>query len=360
MMNVTATVPLDGDTPQGAPAPVPVVALDAKVALLKNPQTYVESPSPVRAIETHMSWVFLTDAHAYKLKKPVRYDFLDFSTLAAREWNCREELRLNQSLAPGVYLAVVPLIIDRSGTLRLEGEGVVVDWLVKMRRLPAERMLDVLIRAHQLSEPDVQSLAQVLTTFYRECRPVPMSGLAYRAQFERMIALNREVLASPRYDLPPLAIAHTHNALARLLRTTPEMLDRRVAEGRVIEGHGDLRPEHICLETRPIVFDRLEFNREFRLVDPVDELCFLSMECERLGEPTVGRVLIDTYKEALRDEPPSSLTWFYRAHRACVRARLAALHTAELPRSAWARWLQMASEYLRMAQGYAEHLEAHL
>ena len=112
--------------------------LQAKVAFLKQPQTYPDHPPRVETIETHMSWVFLTPQHAFKLKKPVRYDYLDFSTLAARKKNCEEEVRLNQRLAPGVYRGVVALTMDARGEARIDGQGEVVDWLVKMRRLSAE------------------------------------------------------------------------------------------------------------------------------------------------------------------------------------------------------------------------------
>src|SRR5512144_2014808 len=109
----------------------------AKVAFLLQPRTYPEAPPRIELVETHMSWVFLTERYAYKLKKPVRHDFLDFSTLAARYRNCLEELRLNRRLAWNVYLDIVPLAVDPAGQVRLEGTGEVIDWLVKMRRLPA-------------------------------------------------------------------------------------------------------------------------------------------------------------------------------------------------------------------------------
>ncbi len=332
------------------------LTLSQKVALLKDPRTYPQKPGRIDTVETHMSWVFLTETHAYKLKKPVRYDFLDFSTLPAREWNCREELRLNPTLAPGVYLAVVPLALARAGVLRLEGDGGVVEWLVKMRRLPAERMLDHLIRTRRLKDADIERLAQILIAFYRGAPPIRIAGSVYRKQIADMIELNRTALAHPRHQLPVELVTEPHDTLYEALTSMPEIFDARAHGGHVIEGHGDLRPEHVCLEERPVVFDRLEFKREFRIVDAVDELCFLSLECARLGAPAIGRRLFDAYTSATGDVPPRRLRHFYSAHRACVRARLAMLHTDELDRSAWSKWLAAARDYLQIARYHASRL----
>jgi aminoglycoside phosphotransferase family enzyme len=130
-----------------------------------------------------------------------------------------------------------------------------------------------------------------------------------------------------------------------------------VAAGRVVEGHGDLRPEHVCLLEPPVVFDRLEFNREFRLVDAADELASLAMECERLGAPIVGVELFEHYRDATGDRPPDGLRNFYAAYRACLRARLAILHTRELPASAWPRWQALATGYLRLARRHVAWLD---
>src|SRR4030066_84923 len=131
--------------------------LEAKVAFLRHPQTYPEKPSRIETIETHMSWVFLTPQHAFKLKKPVRYDYLDFSTVAARKKNCEEERRLNQRPAPGVYLNVIPLTLGSDGAMRLGEPGEILDWLVMMRRLPALQMLDRLIRQQALEPADTHA-----------------------------------------------------------------------------------------------------------------------------------------------------------------------------------------------------------
>ncbi len=170
------------------------IELEAKVARLRQPRTYPENPREVSTIETHMSWVFLTDAHAYKLKKPVCCDYLDFSTLAARERNCREEPRLNQRLAPGVYLAVMPLVADVSGAVRIAGQGTVIEWLVKMRRFPSGRMLPHLIGTHALQEED--NAPQRLRDFY----------MAHRARGVGQVAARRVEISSPGAELLSVAL----------------------------------------------------------------------------------------------------------------------------------------------------------
>ncbi|TAM46640.1 MAG: hypothetical protein EPN55_04915 [Gammaproteobacteria bacterium] len=324
--------------------------LAAKVAALRESSAYPERPAHIEVIETHMSYVFLTPEHVYKLKKPVRYDYLDFSTLEARARNCREELTLNQVLAPGVYLDVVPLATDAQGRLALGGTGVPVEWLVKMRRLPAGHILDQRLRSRSATTDEIRRLAEVLARFYRDCPPVLTDATTHRADYARKLKANAAVLADPRFKLPVELVAGVCVRLARFLDRAGDVFAQRVADGRIIDGHGDLRPEHVCLETQPIVFDRLEFNRMFRLVDTADELASLSMECERLGAPIVGVELFERYGEATGDRPPDELLHFYAAYRACLRSRLAILHTKELAPSAWPRWQALATDYLRLAR----------
>ena len=323
-----------------------------KIALLRQPQTFPDRPLRVEAIETHMSWVFLTPHHAYKLKKPVRYDYLDFSTLVARKKNCDEEVRLNQRLAPGVYLKVVPLAQDAQGNVRIEGQGAIIEWLVKMRRLPAGRMLDYLLQHDAIEPGEVHAVAEVLAYFYREGIPIRISGEDYCKQYEQNVHVNRDALTNPVYELSAALVESVHDAQQAFLKSAPELFDRRAAEGRITEAHGDLRPEHICLESPPVIFDRLEFNRTFRIVDAADELAFLAMECERLGAPQVEQELFGVYRRITGDHPPMRLVYFYKAHRACIRARLAIWHLRDLERSVWPRWRAVTEEYLRLAVSY--------
>lgn len=323
--------------------------LRAKVACLKDPQTYPERPARIEALETHMSWVFLTGRHAYKLKKPVRYEYLDFSTLEARAQSCQEEVRLNQRLAPGVYLGVVALALDAQAKPRVESAGAPVEWLVKMRRLPAERMLDVVIRRGAPEREDTRAVAALLAGFYKESPPVALPEADYRRDYAHRVEVNRAALAAHAGGIPAAQVEAVHAAQLDYIRNAPQAFDRRVQAGRIVEGHGDLRPEHVCLERPPVIFDRLEFNRQFRIVDAADELASLAMECERLGAPPVGEELFRAYVEATGDDPPPALVRFYMTYRACLRARLAILHTRELERAGWPKWETLAADYLRLA-----------
>jgi len=332
--------------------------LDAKVRALRDPDTYPDQARVIEARETHMSWVFLTERHAYKLKKPVRYDFLDFSTLDKRHADCETEVRLNRRFAPDVYLGVVPLTVDAHGTMQVSGEGEVVEWLVKMRRLPTEHMLDACIRAGHLEPAALRRAAQRLAEIYRQCEPVPFDAGTYRARFAAAIEFNRHELARPEFNLPAARIDATHAALTGFLEQDHALLEARVAAGRVIEGHGDLRPEHVCLEPEPVIIDCLEFNREFRVVDPADELAFLAMECAALGAPAAGDLLASTCLAAMHDHVPERLVTFYKLFRATLRARLAIAHVHELEPRDWPKWQHHAQIYLALAETYARALVA--
>jgi aminoglycoside phosphotransferase family enzyme len=325
--------------------------LATKVGFLGCPSSYPEPTRQVEARETHMSWVFLTDRHAYKLKKPVRYPFLDFSTIELRRRNCEEEVRLNRRLAPDVYIGVVALALDREGRLSL-GAGKPVDWLVKMRRLPAEKTLDYQIKANSVSREDIGALAHRLAAFYRNAAKAEIDAAEYRERFRADIATNEAALHRPGYMLPAPLVEAIAAAQRRYLVAHGERLDRRVHEGRIVEGHGDLRPEHVYLGADPLVTDCLEFNPQLRIIDPADELAYLAIECERDGAPEIGALLLAAYAEASGDSPPSDLVAFYKSYRALLRAKIAISHLDERDPRDSEKWRTRTHGYLGLAQAY--------
>ena len=322
--------------------------LAAKVSFLSRRASYPEPTARIEAIETHMSWVFLTDRHAYKLKKPVRHAFLDFSTLDARRRNCEAELRLNRRLAPDVYLELVPLTAEPSGKIALAGAGPPVEWLVKMNRLPRERMLDAAIARGDVRDSEIAAVADLLAGFYRGLPAIVIAPAEYRDRLVRDIEACRTELRAPAHGLPAALFEPAAVALLAFVARERATLDARVAAGRIVEGHGDLRPEHVCLLERPVVIDCLEFNRDFRVLDVADELAFLALECARLGAPDTGEEIVAACAERLGDRVPPPLHRFYFAYRALVRAKIAAWHAQDVPAVEIAKWRARAHEYLAL------------
>jgi aminoglycoside phosphotransferase family enzyme len=340
------------ETEQGGAA----IPLGVKVAFLSAPGTYPDVAA-VETRETHMAWVFLAGDRAYKLKKPVRYPFLDYSTPEARHRICVEEVRLNRRLGPDVYLGVSRLTVERDGRLAIDGAGRLVDWLVVMRRLPEALMLDAAIAAGTAAPGRIAAVAERLASFYGALDPVAVDPEAHVARFAHELAENRRVFDLKAFDSAGDRGTRISARLEALLVDDAQLIADRIAARRIVEGHGDLRPEHICLCDPPVVIDCLEFSRDLRLVDPFDELAFLAMECAVLGAPWIGPVLVKTCAERLGDRPSDRLLGFYTAYRGSFRARQALAHLLEpVPRTP-GTWLPLASRYLDQAEDAALRLD---
>ena len=333
------------------------VAIDDKVRFLSRPAAYGEAGGSVEVVETHMSFVFLTARRAYKIKKPVRYPFLDYSTLEAREADCRAELALNRRLAPSVYLGLATLRLAPDGSLALDGAGETVEWVVVMRRLPAARMLDRLLASGALRAEDVDRIAQTLARFYRQAERPGITPAAYVDRLVEEQAFNRRILTARRFALDHGRAPAILDRMDAALRHHGDRLGARAAEGRLVDGHGDLRPEHVCLEDEVAIFDCLEFSGPLRLVDPVDEFAYLGVECALLGSDWLGPALFERVMGALGDEPPYPLFHLHAARRAVLRARLALAHLLDpVPRTP-AKWEPLAARYLHLAEQALDRLE---
>ncbi len=318
---------------------------------LLDPSVYPDRPREVRVVETHISRVFLTDHFVYKLKKPVQFDFLDFSTLENRERACREELQLNRRMAHDVYLSVVPVTLEPSGEVVLGGHGRVIDWLVQMRRLPADRILDDLIRTRRLAEVDVRRLADRMSDYYVTAQPLIVRPEEFHAALVAHVKGNFQTLMKAA-DVDLSEVRHSHTAQLRLLKCRPELFHARALDGRIIDGHGDLRPEHICLTNPPVVFDCVEFSADLRRVDVLDELCFLAMECDLLNADSIGERILAAYLAKSQDRPPPEIIPFYKAYRACVRAKVAGLRAEQVSGEARQAQVDLCNRYLKLASRY--------
>jgi aminoglycoside phosphotransferase family enzyme len=327
-----------------------------KLIRLRDPATYPDRPALVIPVETTLSWVFLTDRFAYKLKKPICHSRVDLSTLAARHANAKAELELNRRLAPGIYLGIAALTEDSSGRLELDGRGRILDWLVKMRRLPDRLMLDSLLERRALPQVRLGALADRLARFYLEAPRVELRGPTYRQRLLTELRINQDILTDLRPTFPRDRIENLHTRMLGFLENQASLLDARAEGGCLVEGHGDLRCEHVCLLKHPILFDCLEFKERLRQVDPLDDLAFLAVDCERFGCRRVGQALYDCYRSLSGDSPPRRLTEFYSSFRAGLRARLAAAHIPGLSPRIRRRWSDRAVAFLQIAERHASQL----
>src|SRR5215470_3281450 len=331
------------------------VSLDEKVAFLSRTTNYRPPVRRVGRRETHMSWVFLAGEEVYKLKKPLRFPYLDFSTLARREAACRAELTLNRRLALNVYRAVMPLRWSSHG-LTIGGPGEIVDWLVVMRRLDDRQTLEYALETGRLATWQLDRLVSTLTDFYRHASAIFVSSETHLHSWYRSLAYNKSVLLDPRLALPAGLVRRVDRAQRRFLAERSVLIADRVRHRQIVDGHGDLRPEHVWLGDPVRIIDCLEFNRSLRAVDPFDEIAFLCVECERLGSAWAGEYIKRRAHLTLSDGMSDELFTFYRCHRATLRARLTIAHLLEPNPRTPEKWPRLARTYLRLAANDARRL----
>lgn len=332
------------------------LTLGEKVRFLSHSATYSCAPGQVVARETHMSWVFMAGERVYKLKKPVRFPYLDFSTLDRRGAACRAEYLLNRRLAPDVYLGVVPLTLSTSG-LAISGDGPVVDWLVVMRRLEESETLEAALHGGWLKPLQVDRLSATLGAFYAHAPRIALNPEQHVIGWQRALADNCRILFDRRLGLPQGAVERIAQAQRQFAARRSALLLGRIRARRFVDAHGDLRPEHIWLRKPVTIIDCLEFDPKLRALDPLDEIAFLHLECERLGGLWAANRIRRHLALALDDTPSSGLFLFYRSHRAMLRARLTIAHLLDVNPRTPEKWPRLARVYLTLAEADAACLE---
>ena len=300
---------------------------DALVAAMMDPAFYPKPPDEVTHKETHISHLFFAGDLVYKLKKPIRYSFLDYSTLAKRRHYLQEEFRLNRRLAPSVYLGVMPIACDESGW-RLGGWAEPTEYTLVMRRLPAKRMLPFLLDSGQVSPEMMRALAKVLARFHSNAEQV--TGMEASRHLETVEKQWNENLA----DLVPFVGRFIDAATLKTLKdfgrgfinSHRELFRRRAAQGWIRDVHGDLHCEHICFAPEGIqIYDCIEFSTELRQCDLASEIAFLLMDLEVRGGRDLAPPFLARYLELINDDEMPLLLPFYQCYRALVRGKVEAM-----------------------------------
>lgn len=295
------------------------------IEALQNPALYPHPVAGFEVIETHISWVLLTGDYAYKLKKPVDFGFLDFSSREAREHFCHEELRLNQRSARDLYLEVLP-VTGSPEAPQLGGDGPVVDHLLKMRQFPQSGLLSNVLARGELTPAHIDTLAQRIAELHAQAARVPAghalgSAEAVMAPVRQNFEQIRPLLGEEAADLAQLQHleAWAEDTFARLA----PLLEQRKTDGFIRECHGDIHLANVTLiDGEVVLFDCIEFNEPFRLIDVISDAAFLAMDLEDRGLKALSRRFINAYLELSGDYAGLALLPFYKAYRAMVRAKI--------------------------------------
>src|SRR5688572_2794949 len=314
---------------------------------MMSPDFYPNPCDRVTHKETHISHLFFAGDLVYKVKKQVRFSFLDYSSLAKRRHYLQEELRLNRRLAPSVYLGVLPIARDESGW-RLGGWAETGEYTLVMRRLPEKRMLRFLLDTHQASGEMMAELAKLLAGFHTKAERV--SGIdpsEYVSSLETRWTENLTDLEPfLDHDSDRDGLHAIRRAGAAFLQERKALLMRRAAAGWIRDVHGDLHTEHICFAPEGIqIFDCLEFSGSLRRCDLASEVAFLTMDLAACGAASLGDLLWDRYRESLLDSDMPDLLPFFECYRALVRAKVHALRSG--------RWNDETARYFHIAQRFA-------
>ena len=302
------------------------------VTALLRPDTYPHRPSTVTLEQTHISFVFLAGDHVYKVKKPVKLSFLDFSTPALRRHFCQEEVRLNRRLAGDVYFGVVA-VCEEHGAFRLgpENDGAAVDYAVHMRRLPEERLLNRLLDRDAVSPQMIDLVARRLADFHRAADAGPAITANGDVAAIRWVLEDNFANARPFRDrtIPAREDDHIQAFVNRFLAREEALFRARQAEHRIRDCHGDLHADHLCFVDGVVIFDCIEFNPRFRFCDVASDLAFLAMDLEFHGHPELAAHLIDRYAAYSGDTTLPQLIPFYTCYRAYVRGKVDSLKSVE-------------------------------
>jgi aminoglycoside phosphotransferase family enzyme/predicted kinase len=332
--------------------------LPALIRSLLDPSVYPHPAPNVELVQTHISYVLLAGDYAYKIKKPVDFGFLDYSTLAKRRYYCRQEVLLNSQLCSDTYLGVVA-IRSQDGSFSFRERGRVVEYAVRMRRLPEERMMNRLLERGEVDRAMVRAVAERLVAFHATAKTSPRMATAgdrairyaWRENFDQW---------SPH-------IGGTITARQdRILRCFGEaffarnrpLLERRVAQLRIRECHSDLRSDAVCFTDGVCIFDCVEFSRRIRLVDVARDVGFLAMDLDYRGHAELADTFVEDYIRLSGDEDLREVIDFYKCYNACVRAKVEGLLVgeSEVPVSKRSAAGKAARRYFALACSYAERL----
>lgn len=313
-------------------------------------------------IETHISWVILTRKHAFKIKKPLKFSFLDFSTLELRKHYCQEELVLNNRLSSGIYLDVLEVRAS-NGQIEIGGtDGEVIDYAVQMKRLNTDTRMDLMLHRGQVRVEHVHRIARQLIDFHQTARIIqkkidPQQIIGDFRDLASVEDFLEEKLGSVPVKLIHRSIEHAE----KYIDQHSQLMQKRSDEGFYKDCHGDLHTGNIFLLTNPVIFDCIEFNEDFRQIDVLNEVAFFCMDLEKFDRKNLSRAFLDKYlteTNVMRNAEEERLFIFYKLYRANIKAKVQAIKAQQAGTEAeLKKRLVNANAYLHLMSDYLSELK---
>jgi len=332
--------------------------MSAMIDDLQNSDNLPDRAGEVSVVQTHISLVFVADDFVYKVKKPVNFGFLDFSTLKKREHYCHQEVKLNRRLSKGIYIDVLPVIFDGEKYTLKGGPGEVVEYAVKMKRIPDEKLMRSLFSKGELTEEHIRKVADVLARFHLNALRTPEIDQFGRPEsfkvntdenFEQVEKYIGITIQEEQFD----ALRRWTEAYYSSNR---DLFDERITGGRIRDCHGDLHMEHICFTEGLSIIDCIEFNDRFRYSDTVADIAFLLMDLEYHGGESYSEFLWNEYKRLAGEEEMESLLTFYKIYRAFVRGKVNSFQVDDenIGSEEKEMAIKRAARYFQVAYSYIE------
>lgn len=311
-------------------------------------------------IETHISWVIVCNQYVYKIKKPVHYSFLNFSTLKMRWHFCKREIELNKRLAENIYLDVQP-IYENQGNFILGGKkGIITDYAVRMKKLNREKQMDQLLIKGQVTKSDIKNLAEKIADFHRHTEIIYKKDFLKIKQDFNDLKEEKEFLADQLGSKYGDIIDHAIEVSDLFIGKSKELLAARLRNGFYRDCHGDLHSRNIFLLPAPLPFDCIEFNDDFRQIDVLNEVAFLCMDLDAFDRKDLSDLFIEDYNRffpAIKTSEDSTLFIYYKSYRANVRAKVNSLRAkSAVDKEDKAKALTQAKKYLQLLNNYLQSI----
>ncbi|PYK16162.1 MAG: phosphotransferase [Verrucomicrobia bacterium] len=324
-------------------------------AFLESPASYSHKPTEVRAIQTHISWVFIASPFVFKVKKPVNLGFLDFSTLEKRHYFCQREIELNRRLCPEIYLDAVPVYQTDSG-FSFKPPGKIVDYAVKMKELPHGCFLNELLEKNLVGEKEINRVISTLDRFYQA--ETPTSKIEQWGTPEKLKISTDENFTQVEpfigNTISPAAFEAIRHYTNQFYELNENLFHERIQQHRVLDCHGDLRLDHVHLTPEATtIFDCIEFNDRFRFIDTANDLAFLAMDFDFNGRSDLGNLFLRNAGRELGDEGMLKVANFYKCYRAFVRGKVESIQATEKETTNPHEHEKEAARYFQLALRYA-------